>query len=76
MADPLRPSASSRLGHLALLPFVASAAAVLIACAASQAHAGAALRADAATVVSFLGGIHWGFGFRQSQPPAGRIGYR
>ena len=29
----------------------------------------AALSAYAAVVVAFLGGIHWGFGFRQDAPP-------
>ncbi|MEO6746196.1 MAG: DUF3429 domain-containing protein [Caldimonas sp.] len=59
-----------RLGYLALLPFVVGAAAVLITRGAAQDHAAAALSAYAATVVSFLGGIHWGFGFRTSEPPA------
>ena len=35
-----------------------------------QPLAGAALSAYAATVVSFLGAIHWGFGIRQAQPAA------
>jgi len=60
-----------QLGHLALLPFVAGAAAVLLVRDAWQPLAGAALSAYAATVVSFLGGIHWGFGMRQSQPAVG-----
>lgn len=59
-----------RLGYLALLPFVVGAAAVLIARGVAQDHAAAALSAYAATVVSFVGGIHWGFGFRVSRPPA------
>ncbi len=70
MADlPLRPAAV-RLGRIALLPFVAGAAAVLITRGAVQQHAASALVAYAATVVSFIGGIHWGFGFRASDPPA------
>ena len=60
---------AARLGYLALLPFVAGAAGVLLARGAAQAHAAAALTAYAATVVSFLGGIHWGFAFRMSKPP-------
>ena len=70
VADPhLRPVAL-RLGYVAMLPFMIGAAAVLLARGAAQDHAAAALGAYAATVVSFLGGIHWGFGFRTSQPPS------
>jgi hypothetical protein len=66
------PSAeATMLGHLALLPFVFGAATVLIARPSWQPLAGAALSAYAATVVSFLGAIHWGFGMRQPQPAAG-----
>ena len=70
MTDSHPHPAATRLGYVALLPFVVGAAAVLIARGAAQAHAAAALSAYAATVVSFLGGIHWGFGFRTSRPPA------
>ena len=70
MVDRHPHPAATRLGYVALLPFVVGAAAVLIARGAAQAHAAAALSAYAATVVSFLGGIHWGFGFRTSRPPA------
>ncbi len=70
MADRHPHPAAVRLGYLALLPFVAGAAAVLIARGAAQDHAAAALSTYAATVVSFVGGIHWGFGFRTLQPSA------
>ena len=70
MGDRHPQPVAVRLGYVALLPFVVGAAAVLIARGAAQAHAAAALSAYAATVVSFLGGIHWGFGFRTSRPPA------
>ena len=70
MTDRHPHPVATRLGYVALLPFVVGAAAVLIARGAAQAHAAAALSAYAATVVSFLGGIHWGFGFRTSRPPA------
>jgi hypothetical protein len=70
VADPhLRPAAL-RLGVAAVLPFVVGAAAVLLARGAMKDQAAAALGAYASTVVSFLGGIHWGFGFRTSQPPS------
>ena len=70
MSDHHPHPVAVRLGYVALLPFVVGAAAVLLAQGAAQAHAAAALSAYAATVVSFLGGIHWGFGFRTSRPPA------
>lgn len=70
MADRHLNPVAVRLGYVALLPFVVGAAAVLITRGRAQDHAAAALSAYAATVVSFLGGIHWGFGFRTSQPPA------
>ncbi|HET9976040.1 MAG TPA: DUF3429 domain-containing protein [Burkholderiaceae bacterium] len=53
------------LAYAGLLPFVAGA---LI---ASQSPAGAAwLLAYAATIVSFLGGIHWGLALRARPPGA------
>ena len=70
MTDLHRHPVATRLGYVALLPFVVGAAVVLMARGNTQAHAAAALSAYAATVVSFLGGIHWGFGFRASRPPA------
>lgn len=70
MADRRPDPLAVRLGYVSLVPFVAGAAAVLIARGAAQEHAAAALGGYAATVVSFLGGIHWGFGFRTPQPRA------
>jgi hypothetical protein len=59
------------LGNLGLLPFVGGALLVWVGMA-SELHvfATAAMSAYAALIVSFLGGVHWGFGFRQSAPPA------
>ncbi|MBI5259554.1 MAG: DUF3429 domain-containing protein [Burkholderiales bacterium] len=59
-----------RLGHAGLLPFVLGA--VLVWLVNDQAHpyVTLALSAYAAMVVSFLGGIHWGLGFRHADPPA------
>ncbi|HOB96727.1 MAG TPA: DUF3429 domain-containing protein [Aquabacterium sp.] len=59
------------LGNLGLLPFVGGALLVWVGLA-SELHAfvTGALSAYAALIVSFLGGVHWGFGFRQSAPPA------
>ena len=58
-----------RLGSLALLPFVAGAALVWLLRGAESARAALALGAYAATVVSFIGGIHWGLAFREAEPP-------
>jgi len=58
------------LGHLGLLPFVLGAALVWVVNAEAHPYATLALSAFAAVVVSFLGGIHWGLGFRLSAPPA------
>lgn len=70
MAVPHPAPVAVRLGYVALVPFVVGAAAVLVARGAAQDHAAVSLSAYAATVISFLGGIHWGIGFRTSQPPA------
>ncbi|MDC8783952.1 DUF3429 domain-containing protein [Roseateles koreensis] len=64
---PLHPIAQ-RLGHLGLLPFVLGALLVwLIGDRNLEAHAFVALglSAYAALVISFLGGIYWGFAFVQ-----------
>lgn len=50
------------LAYAGLLPFVIGAALIWIVRADAQRHAGAALSAYAALILSFLGGIHWGFG--------------
>ena len=49
------------LGIAGMLPFAAGAASLwILRDAAASAHAGFALAAYAATIVSFLGGVHWG----------------
>ena len=62
---------AARLGYLAALPFVAGA--VLAWPGGGETHALAmrALVAYAAVVASFIGAIHWGFGFTQTAAPAG-----
>ena len=52
------------LGHAGLLPFVALAAAIWLLPADAARVAVLALAAYGATIVSFLGGIHWGLGFQ------------
>ena len=63
-------AAARQLGYLALLPFVGGAVAVWSVAAAMQPVASIALSTYAAVVASFIGGIHWGFGFRQPAPAA------
>ena len=62
------------LGNLGLTPFVLGAALVWLIDfkVHPEVHAFAtmALSAYAAVILSFLGGVHWGFGFRHSAPPA------
>jgi hypothetical protein len=56
------------LGYGGLIPFVAGAALVALLAPESRPVAAAALSAYAAVIVSFLGGIHWGIGFRDGTP--------
>lgn len=60
---PLSPVAL-KLGYAGLLPFVAGALLVWIVNPEAHPYATLALSAYAAVIVSFLGGIHWGVGFR------------
>ena len=64
-----------RLGYLALLPFVLGALAIWFVRADARGYATAALSAYAAVIVAFLGGIHWGFGFRAGTPDARLFGW-
>lgn len=69
---PLNPRALS-LGHLGLLPFVVGTLLVwLVGGRDADAHAwiSFALSAYAALILSFLGGIYWGLGFRLAEPSA------
>ena len=59
-----------RLGYAGLLPFVLGAALIWIVRSEALAYVSASLAAYAAVIVSFLGGIHWGFAFRRPVPPA------
>ncbi len=64
------PSWAHRLGYAGLIPFVAGALLVWIVYADVHPYATLALSAYAAVIISFLGGVHWGIGFRETQPPA------
>jgi hypothetical protein len=57
-----------RLGYAGLAPFVLGAALVWLTYGDAQYYSTLALAGYAAVVVSFLGGIHWGLGFRQVVP--------
>ena len=67
---PTPNSTAESLGALALLPFVLGAAAIWFVRADVRGLAATALSAYAAVVIAFLGGIHWGFAFRQPVPAA------
>lgn len=56
--------ATLRLGYAGLLPFVLGAALLWLVRPDAHPYVAAALSGYAAVIVSFLGGIHWGLGFR------------
>ena len=59
------------LGNLGLLPFVCGALVVWVRLEPDlHAFVIAAMSAYAGLILSFLGGVHWGFAFRQTAPPA------
>lgn len=58
-----------RLGHAGSIAFVLGAVLVWIVNAEAHPYVTLALSAYAAMVVSFLGGIHWGLGFKHEDPP-------
>ena len=60
-------TAAQRLAYAGLIPFVAGALLVWAVRDDVQAYVALALSAYAAVVLSFLGGIHWGFAMRQPQ---------
>lgn len=64
---PLNPQAL-RLGYLGILPFALGALLVWLVREDAHPYVTASLSAYAAVVISFLGGIHWGLGFRQAVP--------
>lgn len=68
--DPLSDTARW-LGQLGLAPFVLGAVLVWLGLEPDlHAFVTQALSAYAGLIVSFLGGIHWGLGFRMTAPPA------
>lgn len=68
-ADAPLPPAALTLGHLGLVPFVAGALLVWLVNEAAHPYVTLGLSSYAALVVALLGGVHWGVGFRQPDPP-------
>jgi hypothetical protein len=76
VTNPSSPTpAALRLGHAGLLPFVVGAALVWAVRPDAHPYVTVALSAYAAVIVSFLGGIHWGFAMRRSDAPASLAGW-
>jgi hypothetical protein len=68
--------AALALGYGGLLPFIGVAAWLLAGPASTESLAARALIAYAATIVAFLGGIHWGLAFCQpGGPSTARLGW-
>ena len=62
------PPLALALGWAGVLPFVGCAALALVGPEAWRAPAAQALLAYGATIVAFLGGLHWGFAMRGPGP--------
>lgn len=75
LPDPAALPAALRLGYAGLVPFVVGALLTWLVRPDAHPYVTAALSAYAAVIVSFLGGIHWGFALRQSAPPASLFGW-
>ena len=71
LASPSR--AAWLLGYSGLVPFFVLSAASLILESPQQAQAQFALLAYGATILSFLGAIHWGVALRDSTSPSDRL---
>lgn len=71
MTTPSAPPAPARaLGIAGLLPFLAGVAGIALAPAAAQPRLAFALVAYGATIVAFLGGLHWGLAAQRDARPA------
>jgi hypothetical protein len=62
------PAWALRLGYAGLLPFGIGALFVWLVNAEAHPYVTLGLAAYGATIVSFLGGIHWGVAFREPTP--------
>ena len=65
--------ATLRLGYAGLLPFVLGALLLWIVRPDAHPYVALSLSAYGAVIVSFLGGIHWGLGFRAEPVDPGRF---
>jgi hypothetical protein len=70
---PLTPDSDAgqliqRLGYAGLIPFILLSLLMWIVTPEAHAFVAIALSAYAATISSFLGGIHWGIGLRHNAP--------
>ena len=64
------------LGYAGLIPFVGLVLAVWFSDASDRVRSAAALLAYSATILSFLGAIHWGLAMRDaSDPPVARLAW-
>jgi hypothetical protein len=70
MNSPTPPPAALRLAYAGLVPFVLGALLLWLVRPDAHPYVAGALAGYGAVIVSFLGGIHWGFGFVQAQPDA------
>ena len=68
LANPAPGPTARLLGLAGLIPFVAGAAALWVVGADLELRATRVLNGYAATIVSFLGGIHWGLAARRGGP--------
>lgn len=76
LASTTQPDAATlRLAYAGLLPFVIGAALLWIVRPDAHPYVAAALSAYAGVIVSFLGGIHWGLGFRAQPRDAARFAW-
>lgn len=72
-AEP--PALARRLGNAGLVPFVLGAVLVWLVWPEVQPQVTLALAGYAATIVAFLGGIHWGLAMRADMPGPRSFGW-
>lgn len=69
------PAWAHRLGMAGLIPFVAGALLLWLVSAEANPPLAHVVSGYAATIVAFLGGIHWGLAMRQSAPPVAALAW-
>lgn len=73
VAEP--PALARQLGYAGLIPFVIGMCLIWLVYAELQPWVALALSAYAATIVAFLGGVHWGLAMRADQPGPRSFGW-